>query len=135
MDSIDFSNLNNPQPEDDNQQNQQQKPAYTQESYTTDGKPVTTDVYPPDHKGNLGVSFSKLIGSNVTVPMTNALVNLNTEKSSPIKKKKKKSTDVATTDNATPASTSREIVESTVYADTYADTNNMTYSVINQADR
>lgn len=73
----------------------------------------------------LGASFNNLIGNNVEVI---AGVPVVTE-TQPVKKRRstKKKEELEPID-------SKNIVENTVYADTYQDTNNMAFSVIQQAD-
>jgi hypothetical protein len=109
--------------------------AYSQMTYTSDGRSIQTDVYPPQKPTNsLGANFSSLIGTNVNVPT--AMSNVVTEKSpvKPKKKKTKEDEDSTTTTESTALTNSKEIVENTVYADAYTDTNNMTLNIIAQSD-
>ena len=116
------------------------------QAYTTDGRSIQTEIYPATQQpqkssGSLGANFSGLIGSKVTVPaVTIGDQAVITETTSKRKRKAKKEEggelvvatgkDVATN---SPVN-SREIVENTVYADTYADTNNMAINIIGQTD-
>ena len=114
---------------------------YTQQSYTTDGKPVQTETYPPS---SLGVNFGSLIGNQVTIPQ----VPLGEQPVTVSNKKKKgkapKAKDGEITVTAGPGSdvqtspsdnvSSRTIVENTVYADIYENTNRLTANVIAQTD-
>lgn len=108
-------------------------------SYTSDGKPVEVEVYPP---GTLGANFSGLIGNNVTVNkpgITDQVIPADKKKGR--KKKAEISADgtvnvtVGENNSPTEPPNSQEIVENTVYAETYADTNQMAYGVINQTDQ
>lgn len=116
-------------------------------AYTTDGKPVQTELYPPENapaanKVNLGANFSGLIGTKVTVPSVPIGEQVVTETTSKRKRKAAKkdedgTVEVTVTNNdseSSPAVNSREIVEGTVYADTYADTNSMAMGIIGQTD-
>lgn len=113
------------------------------QSFTTSGRNVAAIQQQPTQQssGSLGANFSGLIGNQVTVPVVpvNAIV---TETSAPKKKRKKKSESSDSNGNAVEVIVGgedvtvnpRETVENTVYADTYMDTNSMTYGVIQQAD-
>ena len=114
---------------------------YNQTSYTSDGKSFQADVYPPERNvqtpvsnNTLGANFSSLIGTNVNV--STGLNGVITEKSPTKPKKKKTSTELSTTDkdDKSAIANSKEIVENTVYADAYTDTNNMTLNIIAQSD-
>lgn len=119
---------------------QPQQPMYPQQqnfSYNSPGRQIANDPY-PRHQGNLGVSFSGLIGNNVTVPAVpiTEQVTEAPKKSKKIKKNKDGAVEVSFTEkneSLAPVS-SKEIVETTVYADTYADTNNLTLGIIGQTD-
>ena len=111
---------------------------YMGQAYTTDGKPVQTETIPPssnDNKSTLGVNFSGLIGTNVRTPIAPISGPINTEKTS-LKKKKKGTKVVDPTDKKDDIdpTNSRQVVENTVYADSYATTNRMSYNIIAQAD-
>ena len=117
-----------------------QQPMYVQQVQTPSGN-VQVETYAPGtnpestqqdqpHKVSLGASFGSLIGTNVTVssPM-NSVVTETTpavQKKSTVSTKNKKKDDKPVD--------SKTIVENTVYADTYEDTNMMTYGIIAQAD-
>ncbi|MBR1987838.1 MAG: hypothetical protein IKA36_02240, partial [Clostridia bacterium] len=121
------------------QQQYYQQPQYypqPQQSYAIDnnGAPVQATTYAPSTPApimsnrSLGVNFGGLIGTNASVPMVrdtsdDGMVVTSTKKKSPKKKK-----------DDTPAPTSAEIVNATVYADTYAETNNLLRMAIAQAD-
>ena len=118
------------------------KPIPGPTAYTTDGKPIQTEIHPPKSSG-LGANFSGLIGNNVTVPaVTIGDQAVITETANKKKRKAKKAddgaivvstgNDINTTDSS--ATNSREIVENTVYADTYSDTNTMAMGIIGQTD-
>lgn len=112
---------------------------YPQQSYGVDayGNKVQMDTYQPQpqqyqqpvYNGLGSVNFGSLIGSNTTVPMvtevsdTDGLVVTTNKKKSSTKKKK----------SSEPVS-SAEIVNSTVYADTYGETNNLLRVAIAQTD-
>jgi hypothetical protein len=112
------------------------QPMFMEQAYTTDGKQVAVEVIPPQKTSNtLGANFSGLVGNNVTVP-TGPLATINTEKK---KAKRKKSSDenaVETVADGNPVASpdSNDIVENTIYADTYSTTNAMTYKIIGQTD-
>lgn len=111
---------------------------YMGQAYTTDGKPVKTETIPPssnNNKSTLGVNFSGLIGTNVRTPIAPISGPINTEKTS-LKKKKKGTKVVDPTDKKDDIdpTNSRQVVENTVYADSYATTNRMSYNIIAQAD-
>lgn len=117
------------------------------QAYTTDGRPIQTGIYPapqqPGQQSGLGANFSGLIGNKVTVPAVpigeQAIV---TETASKKKRKGKKnengelvvSVDSKDIVDVSSSTNSREIVENTVYADTYSDTNSMTLGIIGQTD-
>ena len=116
---------------------QQQYPDPTQKviSYTSDGKPIPTEVY----NGGLGANFSGLIGNNVTVK-TPGIVDQAIPAEKKGKRKKKSDADKDGNINVDDSTelvpvNSQEIVETTVYADTYATTNNMAMGIINQTDQ
>lgn len=114
------------------------QPPINIQSYTSDGKPVQAQMY-QSSSGSLGASFSGLIGNQVTVPKVPVA-----EQIIPVEKKKrgrkKKDEDGAiivspsSDDNKLDSVDSKDIVENTVYADTYMATNDMTYGIIRQAD-
>lgn len=115
------------------------------QAYTTDGKPIQTGIIPAapaqQQSSGLGANFSGLIGNKVTVPAVPISEQVVTETTSKKKRKAKKTeggelvVDTSSTEIVDPSSTnSREIVENTVYADTYADTNSMTLGIIGQTD-
>ena len=132
MDSINF-----PIPPNNNGQNNSSM--YMSQAYTTDGKPVQTETIPPAQekdKLSIGANFSKLIGTDVRaqiVPIGNTGVV--TEKP---KRKKKVVTKDPTKDGndveVIDPTNSRQVVENTVYADSYAATNKMAYNIIAQSD-
>ena len=117
------------------------------QAYTTDGRPIQVDINPAPPQqvapttGSLGANFSGLIGNRVTVPAVPISEQVVTDTGTKKKRKAKKTetgealvtvdNSVATTDSGT---NSREIVENTVYADTYSDTNSMTLNIIGQTD-
>ena len=109
---------------------------YMEHAYTSDGKSIPVETYPPQsqpHKSILGANFSNLVGGNVSVPITSPLTNVvttTTDKKPVVKKKKKKDGEVEVVDS----SDTKQTVENTVYADTYNDTNNLTYGIIAQSD-
>lgn len=111
---------------------------FVQQSYTSDGMAIPTEVYPPQQRSSLGANFSGLIGNGVMVPTSpvQAMIPVDTKK----KKKKKvdKETGIITVDpnesDVPEVVSSKAIVESTVYGDTYAETTGITYGVIAQAD-
>lgn len=75
-------------------------------------------------------NFSGLIGTNVTLKAaSNPLETVITDAPSPKKRGRKKKKD-----EQTDETNSKNIVENTVYADSYIDTNNMAYNIINQTD-
>lgn len=119
---------------------QGQQPIATTQSYTSDGRAIQSEVYPAQQQpGRLGANFSGLIGNNVTVP-ADPMANIVTETTKKKKKSKKGSEETGLVTSAdksvaeNSAVNSKEIVENTVYADTYVDTNAMTYGVIGQTD-
>lgn len=120
------------------------------QTYTTDGRPIQTGMYSNSNRkqtsssGSLGANFSGLIGNKVTVPaVTIGEQAVITETTGKRKRKSKKSEDgeivlsaekgdVEVLDKS--STNSREIVENTVYSDTYADTNSLTLGIIGQTD-
>lgn len=112
------------------------------QSYTTD---VIPQPAPPAQQstGGLGANFSGLIGNKVTVPAVPVGGQTVVTETTTKKKRKAKKNDsgelVVDTGKeveaaeATPVN-SREVVESTIYAETYADTNAMTLNIIYQTD-
>jgi len=131
MDSMNFPNppLNN---------------MYMGQAYTTDGKPVQTETTPPttpiEKRSTLGANFSGLIGTNVSTPIAPIGNNVITEKTT-LKKKKKASTKVTVVDaekstdvEEIDPTNSKQVVEHTIYADSYVTTNQMSYNIIAQAD-
>ena len=123
------NNINFPNPPSSNM--------YMSKAYTSDGKQIDAEVIEPAReKVSLGANFSKLIGTNVTTPIPVVGEGyINTEKP----KKKKKNTKVLDpskdkeSDDIDPTN-SRQVVENTVYSDSYANTNQMSYNIIAQAD-
>ena len=108
---------------------------FMEQAYTTDGKQVDVEVVSPDRitieNNNLGANFSKLVGTNVAVPIAvPQSTEIVTERKKP--RKRKSSTEVSTTDEE--SSETKYAAETISYADTYNDTNNMTYRIIDQAD-
>ena len=112
-------------------------------AYTTDGRSIPTEVIPPKQTGSLGANFSGLIGSKVTVPQVPiGDQSVVTETTSKRKRKAKKDengdlvvtagNNIAKSDDS--AVNSREIVENTVYADTYSATNTMALGIVAQTD-
>lgn len=95
--------------------------------YQEPPKPVVSD--------NQGImpNFSGLIGTNVTlntstIPSGSAVIEPAPKKRG---RKKKKAEDGS---NSSEETNSKNIVENTVYADSYADTNSMAYGIISQTD-
>ena len=114
-----------------------EQPNYTQQLNGPNTIPVQAETYIPTFEADvpsqyhgLGASFSNLIGKSVPVS-GNPVINTETSKD-----KKKKSTAIVKSSKKEVSEpvNSKEIVENTVYADTYLDTNNMAYGVIAQAD-
>lgn len=109
------------------------------QGYTTSGRPTQIVIeQQPKQQGLLGANFSNLIGNQVTVPVTPISQQVVTETTSKKKSKKKSNTDISE-DTSIAIKESNEVdpvstVENTVYAETYCDTNNMTYGVIYQTD-
>lgn len=115
------------------------------QGYTTNGRPtqIVIDQSPSQQgHGLLGANFSNLIGNQVTVPMAPISQQVITETTSSSKKRKKKSTSQESDSTELSVSDSNDVdkadpanaVESTVYAETYYDTNNMAYGIIYQTD-
>lgn len=113
---------------------QQPQPMYYQQIQTPNG-PVQAETYAPgtqveekpqEQRRSL---FSSLIGTNVSTTQ-----NIVTETEPSVQKKSTPSTRKKKTGESKPVD-SKSIVENTVYADTYADTNMMTYGIISQADQ
>ena len=132
MDSINF-----PTPPNNNQNiNQNQNSSmYMSQAYTTDGKPVQVETIPPEKdRISIGANFSKLIGTDVrtqVVPIGNS--GIITEKAKK-KRKTKDPTKEETEVEIIDPTNSRQVVENTVYADSYATTNKMAYNIIAQSD-
>lgn len=78
-------------------------------------------------------NFSGLIGTNVTLNATPTQSEPVIAEAPPKKRgrKKKKAEDGS---NSSEETNSKNIVENTVYADSYADTNSMAYGIISQTD-
>ena len=93
-----------------------------------DGQPIKAEVYDPNRR--MLPKFSCLVDKNATTVSAPIIVSTTTV---PAKKRgrprKNKESEQSPDDT-----NSKKIVESTVYADTYADTNSMTYGIINQTD-
>ena len=133
--------MSNQQPMYYNQQYQYQQPfqqpVYSQQIQTPTG-PVQAETYAPgtqvepeQKKVSLGASFGSLIGTHVpasTVDIVTETTPAVQKKSTAVAKNKKKKDDDKPVD-------SKSIVENTVYADTYADTNMLTYGIIAQTDQ
>ncbi len=128
MDSINF-----PTPPNNNGQNNSSM--YMGQAYTTDGKPIQTEVISPEKDRNsIGANFSKLIGTDVRtqiVPVGDT--GIITERAKR-KKKTKDPTKEGTEVEVIDPTNSRQVVENTVYADSYAATNKMAYNIIAQSD-
>lgn len=113
----------------------QQQPTYTQQVYSSNGTPVQAETYVPQEQPQQSTEsetpvrksrFGNLIGTHVMVD-TAPIVPATEEDKKPVAKRKNKT-------SVDKPKTSKEIVENTIYADTYADTSNMAYGVIAQAD-
>lgn len=108
----------------------------TTQSYdSTTGSKTDVEIYTPSEPkqdGGIGLNFSTLINKSIKVPIIREPEIVTT--TAPKKRgRKKKKIDDENQSNGSETN-SRAIVENTVYADTYADTNNMTYDIINQTD-
>lgn len=115
---------------------------YMSQAYTTDGKPVQVETTPPaapiEKRSTLGANFSGLIGTNVSTPIVPTGNNIITEKTN-LKKKKKTGTKIVDAEKSTEVeeidpTNSKQVVENTIYADSYVTTNQMSYNIIAQAD-
>ena len=133
MDSINFPNPPG------NNQNQVNNSMYMSQAYTTDGKPVQIETITPDQekdKLSIGANFSGLIGTNDSTPVTPIGGTYPIVEKAPKKKKKVKdptkedSTELDTID----PTNSKQVVENTIYADSYAATNKLAYNIIAQSD-
>ena len=116
------------------------------ESYSSNGKPTNAVYFNNQEKpANLlgGVDLSGFINTNVTIPMVSPapqpIIPASKTKSKKKKKKIKHDGDTEiielSDEDIDVKVSSKDIVESTVYSDTYQDTNSMTYDIINQADQ
>ena len=125
---MNFNNFPQPpyQPQQQYPMGYPQQMGYQPQAYNVQtGVPVQAEVVPPQ-QNNHGM-FSGLIGTNVPVENTN-IVPANKEETSITTTKKK------TKKNEIDKISSKDIVEGTVYAETYHDTNNMAFGIIAQAD-
>lgn len=99
---------------------------------------VNAEILQPVKRKSLGVDFSKLINSKATVPTNSSPSDqIITSTTPPAKKrgrKKKSETTKALAESPKNEKQSESAVENVVYADTYFDTNVLTYGVINQTD-
>ena len=127
---IDFSAMQQPIP-DNAQPANISNPAYAHQSYTTPGpvqQPAQEVAASPTPIKN--ITFNNLLKGNTIVGTSPDLPIVTGE--SPINKtttKKKKSTSVSG-----EVVNSKDIVEHTVYSDTYADTNGLAYGIVAQTD-
>ena len=104
-----------------------QQPQYPVQAYNVQtGAPIQAEVVTTS-QNNHGI-FSGLIGTNV--PVENNNTNIVPAEKNEVSTTKKKSSKKNEVDKVS----SREIVEGTIYADTYHDTNNMALGIIAQAD-
>ena len=138
---MDITAFPNPPMSSDSQENYYYKKPYSQQTaYDQNNNPIQVEMYqpsnqpaPPQPSNTSGLSFGNLIGGNVYVedPKIPMVTERATDTSLTVKKRgrppKNKDKD------AEPVN-SKEIVESTVYEESYTDTNNMAYAVISQAD-
>jgi len=122
---IDFSGLQQP-PQHNAAAPNITNPAYAQQSYSTPGKPENTVTTPPNtNLGNL--TFTGLLG-NTTVMGSSPNLPVVAETKPAINKTTSKKAKTGEVVN------SKDIVEHTFYADTYADTNNMALGIVAQTD-
>lgn len=139
---MDISAFPNPPMDSGSQENYYYKKPYNQQTvYDQNNNPIQVEMYPPSNQpappsqptNTSGLSFGNLIGGNVYVedPKIPMVTERATDTGLTVKKRgrppKNKDKD------AEPVN-SKEIVESTVYEESYTDTNNMAYAVISQAD-
>jgi hypothetical protein len=103
---------------------------FMEQAYTTDGRQINIApaVQTEKPKSTIGADFSKLVGTNVSIP-TAGISEIVTEKKK-IPRKKKSTTEEGSTTVENTAPTAANVS----YADTYSDTNAMTYRIIDQAD-
>lgn len=103
---------------------------FMEQAYTTDGRQINIapTVQTEKPKSTIGADFSKLVGTNVSIP-TAGISEIVTEKKK-IPRKKKSTTEEGSTTVENTAPTAANVS----YADTYNDTNAMTYRIIDQAD-
>lgn len=120
---------------------------YYQNVGTTQGyvnnTPINIEVYKPTPmvvEKPLGLDMSALIGKPVLVqnPAFTEPQIVTSIVPAQEKKKRKKKTDTDESQSSDKESSTeieqKNVVENTVYADTYAETNSMTYGIINQTD-
>lgn len=133
-----MENINFPMPPSNQYPSQ---PNYTQQVGGYNTEPTQADTFIPTFEADvpsqyhgLGASFNNLIGRSV--PVVGDLSTINTENVEKNKKKKSSSTAVVKSSKKEVSEpvNSKDIVENTIYADTFVDTNNMAYGVIAQAD-
>lgn len=94
-----------------------------------DGQPVKAEVC--NQSSNTGGYFARLINKNSTGITPDPIIISSTTVPAKKRGRPKKNKDAEPSQDNT---NSKKIVENTVYSDTYADTNSMTYGIINQTD-
>ena len=136
---MDISAFPNPPMNSNSQENYYYKKPYSQQvTYDQNNNPVQVEMYHPmnqsvpQQSNDSGLSFGHLIGGTNNVYLEEPKVPMVTEKADTglvVKKRGRppKNKDIEPVN-------SKEIVESTVYGDSYTETNNMAYTVISQAD-
>ncbi len=119
------------------------RPFNQQVAYDQNNNPIQVEMYQPPQQqqvqsNNSGLSFGHLIGGKQNVYVDDPRLPIITEKGDTavtVKKRGRKSSSSSSEDNKESSTVnSKDIVENTIYGDSYTDTNHMTYGVISQVD-